>query len=241
MTPSANIAAGAAAAAGAAVLSHALFAPRSGLLYPTTWRGRSDQPRIALTFDDGPWPGSTDVVLDTLARAGARATFFVIGRYAKAHPALIRRIHAEGHVLANHTHDHHRTGLFHGVQYWRDQIRHADEAIAEVTGVRPRYFRPPMGFKSPPLARALKGTGHRLVAWSRRAGDGVSTSPDRILGRLSQLHAGDIVLLHDGRDPASNRALDSTLIALPTILNTLAAQGIQAVGLDDLLQPNAVA
>lgn len=235
MTPqSTAISLGIACASGAGLLAYSMFTPKSGLLCRTVWRGPSHHNHLALTFDDGPWPGSTEHVLDILHARGCLATFFVIGRYAKASPHLIRRIHAEGHQLANHTFDHHRAGLFRHTQYWVDQIRRTDDVIADITGARPLLFRPPMGFKSPPMAWALARTGHRVVTWSRRAGDGITTTSDRILNRLRNLDGGDIVLMHDGRDPASGRSLDATLAALPTLLNDLADQQLSLVTLDRL-------
>lgn len=226
--------------AGTAVCARALFAPRSSLFVRTIWRGDPADRRIAFTFDDGPWPGSTDIILDLLGQADVRATFFVIGRYALAHPKLMRRIHADGHLIGNHTFDHHRTGLFRGRRYWADQIERTDQAIAQTTGYTPRFFRPPMGFKSPMLAWAVRRNPHQIIAWSRRARDGVTTTPARIAMALRNLSPGDIVLLHDGRDPMSLRDLSaggSTAAALPEVLTRLRLCHLNPVRVDELLMP----
>src|SRR5688572_21902696 len=95
------------------VLGYGLFAPRSQVFGEVVWRApRTAGPCVALTFDDGPMPGVTEPILDALAATGAKACFFVIGRHARTHPGLIRRIADEGHLIGNHTFDHDRTGLF---------------------------------------------------------------------------------------------------------------------------------
>ncbi len=236
-TPTTAAAAGAAITAAAAVLSHALFVPQSNLFGQTDSRLCPTTNAVALTFDDGPLPGSTDAILDILGEHNTKATFFVIGRYAAAHPALIERIHREGHQLGNHTFDHHRTGLFHGRSYWKQQIERTNRAIAEVTGAAPRDFRPPMGFKAPPMVAAARALNHRIVAWSKRGFDGVTTTPERILHALRGIQPKDIVLLHDGRDPASRRELGATSKALPELLAVLRDRGLTPVRLDEGLDP----
>jgi len=234
----ASTAAGAAAVIGASLLARGMFSPRSSLLIPTVWRGPvilGGPGRIALTFDDGPWPGSTEPILEILQSAGARATFFVIGRYALSHPDLIRRIQGEGHLIGNHTFDHHRTGLFRGSRYWTEQIARTDDAAGSITGEAPLLFRPPMGFKSPTQARAVRRQGHTVVAWSRRGWDGVTTRAEEIVRAVANVKSGDIVLLHDGRDPASTRQIGATAEALPAILRTVREAGLAAVRVDDMI------
>ncbi len=221
----------------AGVVGYGLFAPRSQLFGEVVWRApRASGPRVALTFDDGPMPGVTDPILDALAGAGARACFFVIGRHARAHPGLIRRIANEGHLIGNHTFDHDRTGLFRGTGYWLDQLARTDDAVAQVTGAAPRLFRPPMGFKSPPLVQAARSLGHAMVSWSRRGFDGVGTSGERIARLAGRARPGDIILLHDGRDPASRRDATLTARVLPAVLARLRERGLKPARLDELLQ-----
>jgi peptidoglycan/xylan/chitin deacetylase (PgdA/CDA1 family) len=219
--------------AGSGLLARAVFAPTSSMLYPTVSRLNGPDARVALTFDDGPWPGSTDLILDELARTNSHATFFVIGRYAAEQPGLIQRMHDEGHQIGNHTFDHHRDGLLRGEPYWREQLARTDEVIAKITGVRPGVFRPPMGFKAPPQARALRRTELRVVAWSRRTFDGILPSADRIARVGERLTSGDILLLHDGRDPASRRAVGAAAQALPALLSCLQRRGLTPVRVDE--------
>lgn len=249
-----------AAAAGAAAFWAAraavgAFHPRSEWFGPVFSRAPALAPaddRIALTFDDGPHEQATPRVLDILARHDVRATFFVIGRFVDAHADLVRRIIAEGHLVGNHTYDHHRAGLFYWHRYWRDQLERTEQAIARATADDPllpgtpassrpqtasaaRLFRPPMGFKSRFNLHAAAALGLTTVTWSRRARDGVATDAAAIVRRVAAARPGDIVLLHDGVEPASRRSPEALIEALPDILASLAGRGLRPVRLDDLL------
>src|SRR3954463_9417354 len=120
---------------------------------------------VALTFDDGPDPRFTPHVLDVLARAGATATFFVVGRNAQEHPDLVRRIVTEGHEVANHTQDHvWLDGLDdHGV---RGEITAATASLQAAGAPRPHVFRPPRGWTSSTVAHAAAALGLRTVFWT---------------------------------------------------------------------------
>lgn len=217
------------------VIGWGVFAPRARLFGPVQARlpQRAIAAReVALTFDDGPLPGSTDRILDTLAEHGVRATFFVIGRYAATHPELARRIVDEGHAIGNHTLDHARTGLFRSQTYWNDQIAQAQDSIEQATGVRPFLFRAPMGFKAPTLMRALRPHGLRVVAWSRRGFDAGLGSRESVLRAARSMRPGDVLLLHDGRDPASRRTGTGTAQALPELLQILRGRDLHPVRLD---------
>ncbi|MFG0306501.1 MAG: polysaccharide deacetylase family protein [Phycisphaerales bacterium JB040] len=187
--------------------------------------------RVALTFDDGPCPGSTDRILDTLAQHGVRATFFVIGRHCELHPELVRRIADEGHTIGNHTYDHHRWGLLRMWAYWSDQIDRTQRAVERVTGEAPRVFRAPMGFRAPPLVRAARRRGLTLWAWSRRAYDAGLGSRRTVLHAARSMRPGDVLLLHDGREPAGTRRLGLTADTLPEVLAILREAGLHPVPL----------
>ena len=232
-----GIGAVAVAIAGATLLAHGAFVPGSSLFGPVISRApRRRTSSVALTFDDGPFPGQTEAILDTLAHHRVSAAFFVIGRYAEEHPGLIERIHAEGHLIGNHTFDHARLGMFRGLTYWIDQIRRTSEVVREIIGQPTGFFRPPMGFKSPIVMQAARECGTPVVTWSRRAFDGVPTTPDAVVDRVSRARSGEILLLHDGRDPASERPLGATAAALPELISRLQARGLAIAALDALLE-----
>jgi peptidoglycan/xylan/chitin deacetylase (PgdA/CDA1 family) len=211
--------------------------PASTMWGPVVSRGSPATSSVALTFDDGPLPGPTDRVLDALGEAGVRAAFFVIGRCARRWPDLVRRMDAEGHLVGNHSFDHHLLGLTGRYRYWADEIRQTDQAIADVIGKRPAMFRPPMGIKHWHLMNAAADAGHAVVTWSRRALDGVAVDPARILARLvAPARAGDVMLLHDGVNPhlkPQDRA--GTVAAVRPLISSLKERGLTPTRLDEHL------
>ncbi|MFM2092124.1 MAG: hypothetical protein RLZZ127_2613, partial [Planctomycetota bacterium] len=145
-----------AAWAGAAAVLHAwgVASPRSGLYLPVTWR-LPGSGAVHPTYDDGPDPEATPRLLDRLAAAGARATFFVVGSRVRAHPGVVRRIHAEGHALGLHSDRHHHAFNLWSAARVEADLRACAEAVAQATGAPPpRWFRPPLGLKNPLVAAA---------------------------------------------------------------------------------------
>lgn len=237
------IAGGVVCASVVAGAAYGTLAPRSALWAPVIWHGnRAGPARIALTFDDGPSPEWTPAVLDALAGLGVRAAFFVIGASAARHPALLRRIDAEGHIIGNHSFDHHHFGVLRCGRYWRDQLDRTDEVIRAETGRLATYFRPPMGFKTPHLARAARRRGQYLVAWTRRALDGVPTTDSEILRRLAgPTRPGDILAMHDGVEPRGWRNAGATVRAIVPLVRALRERGISPVRLDEIIGPGPYA
>lgn len=225
-------------AAAGGVLANGTFNPRSNFWGPVLSRARrSDVRGVALTFDDGPTPGATELVLDTLGELGVKAAFFVVGRNVEKHPKLVERMHGEGHVVGNHSHDHSHLGLFGRGGYWRAQVARADETIRGIIGRRPAMFRPPMGQKTAHIAKAAAGAGHTVVTWTRRAFDGVGASPARIVRRLAASQPGDVLLMHDGLEPnAIRRDPAATVAAVRPLIEQLRARGLEPLPLDDFLQ-----
>ena len=228
---------------GALLANHALLAcgmhPQSDMLGPNLTRlpaAAALAGQVALTFDDGPDPEVTPRVLDLLDAHGARASFFVIGRRAARHPAMVREILRRGHSVENHTHRHPL-----GFAAWppgamRREILTAQRAIAEAGGQAPRFFRAPMGLRNPLLDPVLAATGLALVSWTRRGLDGVSARPARVLRRLTRgLGPGDILLLHDGRCARGEGGAPGVLEVLPALLRRLAEDGLSAVSLRQAL------
>jgi peptidoglycan/xylan/chitin deacetylase (PgdA/CDA1 family) len=211
------------------------FLPRSSFWGPVISKSRdATKPWVSLTFDDGPTPGSTDI----LAELQVPATFFVIGCSAKKSPALVRRMYEEGHLVANHTFDHDHFGIFRGLRYWHEQLSRTDEIISEIIGRRPALFRPSMGFTTWPIHHAARRAGHAMVTWSLRARDGIRTNQHEILQRLvNPARAGDILLLHDGIDPQMRRPINraQSIEALRPLIEGLRQRQLTPVRLDQLL------
>ena len=233
-------------ALGAIALNHGVITA-TGLWPRSTWVGANvlrlpadaaARGEVSITIDDGPDPLVTPAVLDLLAAAGARATFFCIAERAAQHPELCREIVRRGHSVQNHSYRHTHNFSLLGPRGFRREIERAQDTLSQITGERPRYFRAPAGLRNPFLAPVLHHLDLELVSWTRRGFDTLRTDPDDVLARLTRdLRAGDILLLHDGHAArgASGRAV--VLDVLPPLLQRLEQAGLRAVTLVDAMQP----
>ncbi len=192
---------------------------------PLTWglpiltRLPLGQNTVALTFDDGPSAETTPGILNALSAEGIHATFFVLGEAATRHPALVRRIAAEGHGVGIHGY-HHEPFVLLPRQAIEREIAQT-QAVLDVAVVS--WVRPPHGFKSLSLVWTLRRLGFGLAAWSVDSRDYRDTDPASIAARvLGQVRPGAVVLMHDG--PASV----ATAAALPLILRGLKERGLEA-------------
>jgi peptidoglycan/xylan/chitin deacetylase (PgdA/CDA1 family) len=216
--------------------AYATFHPRANIWGEVISRGPRDGNAIALTFDDGPTPGATDRVLDVLRDANVKCTFFVVGLNVEKSPDLLRRIHEEGHLIANHSYHHAHFAITRMTRYWQRELRATDDAIANVLNLRPALFRPPMGMKTWHVNRAARDNHQSLITWTRRAVDGLPTTPAKILARFAHVRAGDILLLHDGVEPhAHHTDRTATIQSLRPLIDSLKERDLRAVRLDELL------
>lgn len=231
----------AAAAGNHAWLSVVGMLPRSSSLGANITRLPEAQARdglIALTFDDGPHPDVTPAVLDVLDQAGARATFFCVGRRAEAHPDVVAAIRTRGHGVENHTYSHSNGFAFNGPGGLRREILRAQAAIEHAGGGQPRFFRAPAGIRNPALSFVLTHAGLSLVSWTRRGFDTVTPDGARVTARLRRgLRGGDILLLHDGSSARDVRARPVVLDALPRLLDAMGRQGLRSEALHIALRP----
>jgi peptidoglycan/xylan/chitin deacetylase (PgdA/CDA1 family) len=199
----------------------------------------SDGVRVALTFDaehpDRPHcpPGNAERILDALGEAGARATFFVQGRWARSAPELAKRIATDGHLIGNHSKYHARMTLLtdDGI---RTDVGECEQTIRDITGTDPRpWFRFPFGDgrDDPRLLATLEGIGYRNVHWQVEAldwdADKTPEDVERItLEGVARHGDGAVVLLHTW--PVS------TGESLPRILKHLAEDGLRFATVDEL-------
>jgi peptidoglycan/xylan/chitin deacetylase (PgdA/CDA1 family) len=180
--------------------------------------------RVYLTFDDGPDPEWTPRVLDALEQAKVKATFFAVGQQAQRLPDLVRRVHDAGHAVGNHTFSH-RHPWFMSQQSARAQVRDGANAISDVLGVAPRFYRPPHGRQRACMSDEAQRCGEQIVLWDVSAVDwGPLGVVDSIEKRLNAVKGGDIVLMHDGQNK-HNRP-DQLLQILPLFLRKLADRGL---------------
>ena len=200
-----------------------------------TWRGPRAHRHVALTFDDGPDPEWTPRVLDLLAAAGVHATFFLIGERAARAPAVVKRIAAEGHELANHSWSHPNL-WFCGPRTTTEQVRRAHDTIGEITGTPPRLFRPPWGMVNAAMFSAVRKAGERCIFWSiQPEGQRPTPADQQVTYVLRRAHPGAIIDLHDAE--GTRQAPKRLLEALPPMIQGLRTQGYALSTVTDLLTP----
>jgi peptidoglycan/xylan/chitin deacetylase (PgdA/CDA1 family) len=209
--------------------------PKSRLLGPNMTRLPAEATRLrklSITFDDGPDPETTPLVLDLLDRYDAKASFFCIASKVSANPELAREIVKRGHSLENHTTSHPYGFAFFGPRGIMRDINAAQTTIGTVTGTTPRFFRAPMGFRPPFLAPAVERAGLCYTSWTRRGFDTFARNPEPVLQNLMRnLAAGDILVLHDGRPNRPNRNNQVMLEALRQLLEHLQTRNLESVSL----------
>ncbi len=173
------------------------FLPGLSFYLPVISRGQRGIKAVALTFDDGPCPASTPLVLDLLARYQLPATFFLVGEKAARFPELVAEIRDHGHSIGNHSWKHDYFLMLRSRKTLRDDIQKTQKIIKK-SGVEPLVFRPPVGITSPRLGEVLAAEGLITVTYSCRAFDrgnrNIHHFADKILRRLQP---GDIIMLHD--------------------------------------------
>lgn len=193
---------------------------------PKVYRASPAQPLVALTFDDGPVPVYTPLLLDTLRALGVRSTFFVIGFRAEQYPYWVRSMVQAGHEVANHGYTHARlVGRDRGEV--RRELRRAQRVLHRLAGRPPRYFRPPGGRVDATVVREAAQAGLRTVLWSLAPGDHASPGVDVVARRLQAAQAGDVILLHQG--------VPDTVRALPQAAEALRARGLEFAPVGEVL------
>jgi peptidoglycan/xylan/chitin deacetylase (PgdA/CDA1 family) len=185
---------------------------------------------VALTFDDGPHPDGTPATLEELARAGAQATFFLVGEQVQRRPALAAELVAAGHTVALHGHRH-RNLLRLGPRALAEDLRRGHATIADATGIAPELYRPPYGIFSPAALAYARRRGWRALLWSHWGRDWAARATAASIARRAtrDLHPGDVVLLHDADFYSVPGSWRRTVAALPAILEALEARDLSAV------------
>jgi peptidoglycan/xylan/chitin deacetylase (PgdA/CDA1 family) len=230
---------GAAAAAGGLAYYHGQV-PTSQVYGATIHRRPEAGRRIALTYDDGPNPRCTAALMALLGEHGARATFFVVGRWAEREPGLVRELADGGHALGNHTWSHPVLALRStgGVQdelaRCREAVEGAGRSFATVGGEA--LMRPPWGRRRPGTLRAVRDAGYVPVLWSVTGWDWrARTDASTIAGHCLKAEGGDVVLLHDGAHTEPDGDRSRSLAATREVLERLGAEGYEFVTIPELM------
>ena len=186
---------------------------------------------IALGFDDGPAGGNTNRILDVLKENNLEAAFFCIGKNIRGREDQLKRILQEGHMIGNHSFSHHRFFDLFSSRKMMEDLQRMSRACFEVTGVAPRFFRPPYGVTNPNLKKAVLQGGFISIGWSIRSYDTVIRNEERLLAKiLTALKPGAILLLHD--------TSDTTVQLLPRLVSSIQEKGFRVVRLDKMINLN---
>ncbi|MNS46053.1 Peptidoglycan-N-acetylmuramic acid deacetylase PdaC [compost metagenome] len=218
------------AAALGAPMGRDYFEPRGEIV----WEVPTEDKVVALTFDDGPDPKQTPVILDLLEQYQAKATFFVIGNRAVQYPKLLKEVFTKGHEIGNHTYNHTYFNARNSSQLFDKEVTRAEESIYNATGKHSVLFRPPGGFYNKNIVTSSHNKGYQVVLWSWHqdtrdwARPGVNRIVNKVLGNL---RSGDIILMHDHVEGSSQTAL-----ALKTILPEIQKRGYRCVTVSELMK-----
>ena len=187
--------------------------------------GRSKQ--IALTYDDGPNDPHTLRLLEILARHGAKATFFLIGRYVQQRPEIVREIAHAGHAIGNHTFTHPLL-IFKSEAEIRHELSACREALQDAIGDHSNLFRPPFGGRRPAVLRIARELGLETVMWNVTGYDW-NAPPATVIDKkvTKQIRGGDVILLHDGGHKQMGADRSQTVLASDHLLARYKAEGYE--------------
>jgi peptidoglycan-N-acetylglucosamine deacetylase len=222
---------------GAGTWWYAAMWPESQLFGRALIAGKNPN-QIALTFDDGPNEEATPILLDVLARHGVSATFFVIGKFARQRPELVRELLAAGHLVGNHTMTHPPL-VTQSAAVIRRELADCNAAIEDVTGGPIRFFRPPFGARRPVVLRAARELDLTPVLWNVSGTDWNPIGVDAILENLEfglernrRRKRGSNILLHDGGHLQMGARRLDTVRAVDRLLTGQRGKGTEFVRLD---------
>ena len=180
--------------------------------------------KIALTFDDGPHPVYTKILLDGLAERGAKASFFVTGENAEKYPELILRMQKEGHLIGNHTYSHIQL-TSNNREAFRQELISTNEVLKEITGAETIFVRPPYGSWDKSFEKELNMFP---VLWNIDPLDWCSHNAECIAAKVVEKAGdGDIILMHDYYDTSVTAALE--------VVDVLQKRGFQFVTVEEIL------
>lgn len=195
-----------------------------------THKKQANKPYFAITFDDGPNPTYTPIVLDILKKQNAKATFFLIGKEAEMYPELVKQIIGDGHAIGNHSYSHALNSGFFSKKNWLEELTRTN-SILKNSDYEVEFFRPPFGVTTPNLAKALKQNQLKVIGWNKRSFDTFFKNETYIVNRITKnLKAGDIILLHDKQA--------NCVVVLERLLQIAKQKQLQAVTINTLLHEN---
>jgi peptidoglycan/xylan/chitin deacetylase (PgdA/CDA1 family) len=204
---------------------------RLGFFLKSICSGPPTEKCIAISFDDGPSGEKTDRILDLLKENRVQAAFFCIGKNLAGRESQLDRMIQEGHMIGNHSFSHDPFFDLFSVRRMLGELKQMSESCKAITGLSPRFFRPPYGVTNPNLKKAISRGGFISVGWSIRSYDTISRNESRLLKKiLKALKPGAILLLHDTQE--------ITVQILPRLLKGIQDKGYGVKRLDKLINLN---
>ena len=204
----------------------------------TFYAARTGEKIVALTFDDGPSPLWTPQILARLKEAGVKATFFMLGEHVEKYPDIARMVADQGHEVENHTYSHHVL-IYYTMEELENEIKKAEQAIRETTGVTTRYFRPPKAWLTEAEKNKIRELGYETVLWSLNSKDWV-TFDDKYIVRylVKHIRPGDIILFHDSGGVFSTEggSRRETVLSVSLLIRKLQERGYRFVTVRELLE-----
>ena len=182
---------------------------------------------VALTFDDGPHPTRTKKLLNILDDYKVKATFFMIGKNANANPGLVKEVSNRGHEVTNHSYNHPNLANLSYDNIMKE-LTSTDQAIINSSVQKPKLVRPPYGSFNDNVKKAIKNNGQTMVNWSVDTLDWKHRNTPSIMSYVKQqVHPGAIILMHDIHE--------TTVDAVPSVIEYLKSQGYEFVTVSDIL------
>jgi peptidoglycan/xylan/chitin deacetylase (PgdA/CDA1 family) len=220
---------GAGLAAAAVAAGYQSMAPR-GQWFGRTFTGlRPESRQLALTYDDGPNDPHTFRLLEVLAKHNVRATFFLIGRFAKQRPDIVRELNRAGHVVGNHTFSHPNL-IIATAEQTRTELSECEQALSDAVGEHSRLFRPPFGGRRPSTLRIARALGLEPVMWSVTGWDWKGKPAEYVERRVvHQVHGGDVILLHDGSHAAFGADRSQSVVATDHLISRYKSEAYEFV------------
>jgi peptidoglycan/xylan/chitin deacetylase (PgdA/CDA1 family) len=204
----------------------------SGFFIKSICQAETTDKKIALSFDDGPDPVKTPLILNLLKEYQLKATFFIIGKKIEGNESLLKRIVSEGHTIANHSYSHSYFFDFFPTKKVKEDLESVIYTIRGITGLTSLWFRPPYGVTNPNIAKAVKQLQLISIGWNVRSLDTVIKDSDKLVERVtSRIKPGSIILFHD---TGAN-----TLNTLKELILFTNKEGYKIIGLEELLKIKA--
>jgi len=200
-----------------------------GFFFKSVCSGDGGKKEIALSFDDGPDPAFTPVILDLLKAEGVETIFFCIGKKIPDNEGILQRIIAEGHLIGNHSYSHHHLFDLFSPEKMHDDLQEMNAITKALTGLTPKFFRPPYGVTNPNLKKAVEQGNYTSIGWNLRSLDTVIRDENRLLQKvLKRVKPGSILLFHD--------TSETTVKILRRLIRELRENGYAIVRLDKLIK-----